>query len=585
MILVADHLDKSGWTVLEIARDVVAFGPFESRSELKSRLPEANALIVRSTTQVDAELLSYAPRLRVVARAGAQIQNIDIDTATRYGIVVINAPDANIIAVAEHTFAMILALARNLPQADRLVRQGEWPRHEMLGFQLEGKTFGIIGFGRLGQEVARRALAFGMKVLAYDPFKDLAFARAQGVEMVDLNELFTRVDILSLHTAYTPQTHHMINHKSLAKLKPGAILVNCTHADLVDESALVKALKSGTLGGAAIDTFSHEPPGRDHPLFRFSNVIVAPHLNQNTVESQESLSRQVVEDVLAALRGDDFRHVVNLPFHEAGPDQRPVLYRVVQPYINLAAKLGKLQGQLAEGWITRLEVEVLGEGLRDLVRPITAVLLAGMLRPKDNRPVNWVSAPVLAYEQGISMAQVKGIMGPAYQPGISISQEESILAGTNDPPDFTVLSSISTPAGTLLPSHLSDYPNLIACRVYWNNQPATNPSTTVPGHRTIAGVLFGNGEARLVQYDHFRVDAVPQGYVLVLENLDAPGVIGKVGTRLGKEGINIAQWRYGREAQGLRAVSFINLDSKVPKSLLRDLESEPEIQRARLVNL
>lgn len=537
-ILIADHLYETGWAILKMAGDAVTVGPFESRAHLLSSLPEADAMIIRSTTQVDAELLRHAPRLKVVARAGAQIQNIDIDTATRLGILVINAPDANIIAMTEHTFSMMLALARQIPQADRRVRQGEWPRHEMIGFQLEGKTFGIIGFGRLGQEVTKRALAFGMKVLVYDPHKDLAFTSALGVEMVDLNELLTRVDILSLHTAYSSQTHHIINRENLAKLKPSAYLVNCAHADLVDETALVDALTRGELAGAAIDTFSNEPPGKDHPLFQFPNVILAPHLNQNTFEAQDSVSRQVAEDVLAALREDDFRHVVNLPFHEGGPDQHPLLYRVVKPYINLAAQLGKLQGQLAEGWITRLEVEVLGEGLRDLVRPITAVMLAGMLRPVNTRPINWVSAPVLAHEQGISMAQVKSLV------------------------------------------QLADYPNLIACRAYWDAS-ATSPQ----GHRTIAGVLFGNGEARLVQYDHFRVDAVPQGYVLVLENLDAPGVIGKVGTRLGKEGINIAQWRYGREAQGQRAVSFINLDSKVPKSLLRDLEREPEIQRARLVNL
>ena len=497
-------------------------------------MPCANRthLIVRSTTQVDASMLEGAPRIRRVARAGAQLHNIDIDRATHMGIMVINVPDANIVAVTEHTFALLLALARSLPSADRLIRSGEWPRHDMLGFQLQGKVLGIIGFGRLGQEVARRALAFGMKVLAYDPYKDLAIARAQGVEMVDFNELLGRVEILSLHTAFTPQTHHIINSSSLEFIKPGADLINCAHAGLVDEVALVEALKTGRLAGAAIDTFSEEPPSSNHPLFQFPNVIFTPHLNQNTLESQSETSRQIVDDVLAALRGEDYRHIINLPFQESSPERPAVLYRAVRPDINLAAKLGKLQGQLAEGWITRVEIEVLGEAMLGLVRPVAAVMLAGMLRPVDNRPVNWVSAPVLAYEQDITTAQSKELV------------------------------------------QLADYPNVIACRVFWKG-----------GHRTIAGVLFGNGEARLVQYDQFQVDALPQGYVLILENLDAPGVIGKVGTRLGREGINIAQWRYGRDAESERAVSFINLDATAPKSVLIDLESEPEIQRARLVNL
>jgi D-3-phosphoglycerate dehydrogenase len=445
---------------------------------------------------------------------------------------VINVPEANLMAVVEHTFAMLLAMARSLPTADQLVRQGQWPRHTMLGFQLFGKQLGIVGFGRLGREMAQRALAFGMKVLVYDPYVDLTFARAQGVEMVAFDELLARADVVSLHTAWTSQTHHIINADTLARLKPGASLVNCAHAGLVDEPALVNALATGRLSAAAVDTFSQEPPSPDHPLLQFPNVVLAPHLNQNTIESQNATSRQVVDDVLAALRGEDYRHVVNLPFHEGSSNRRPVRYRSVKPYINLAARLGKLQGQLAEGWIERVEVETLGEGLIDLVRPVAAVLLAGMLRPVDGRQVNWVSAPVRAFEQGIVLAQAKGLV------------------------------------------ELADYPNLIACRILWQG-----------GHRTIAGVLFGNGEARLVQYDGFQVDAIPKGYVLILENKDQPGVIGKVGTLLGKAGINIAQWRYGREARSGRAVSFINLDSGVPKDLLTVLEREPEIHRARIVYL
>lgn len=552
-VLIADHLNEAGLEILAQASDVRVMGPFSNRDELLSALREVNfmkdasesALIVRSTTRVDGEILSQSPGLKVIARAGAQLENIDIDLATRQGIMVIHAPDTNIIAVVEHTFAMLLALARRLPEADRRIRQGEWPRHSMLGFQLFDKTIGIVGFGQQGQEIARRATAFGMKVLSYDPYKELTFARAQDVEMVDFNELLARADVITLHTSHTPESHHMINKETISRMKPGSCLVNCAHPGLVDETALSLALKNGQLAGAAIDSFSIEPPPENHPLFSAVNTVLAPHLNQNTFESQAATSRQVVEDVLSALRGEDYRHVANLPFHEGSLERRPLLYRQAKPYITLATRLGKLQGQLAEGWINRIEVEILGEGLQDLIHPVTASLLAGMLRPVNDRPVNWISAPVIAYEQGIILTQSKDLV------------------------------------------QLADYPNLIACRIFWGVEGSVN------GHRTIAGALFGNGGPRLVQYDQFQVDALPEGYVLVLENLDVPGVIGKVGTRLGQAGINIAQWRYGRESLGLngqnfafaRAVSFINLDSRPSNSLLADLEREPEITRARLVNL
>jgi D-3-phosphoglycerate dehydrogenase / 2-oxoglutarate reductase len=537
-ILVSDHLHPDGWNILQETPDTTTRGPYTSRQEVLQAIQDADALIVRSTTQVDVELMQAARRLKVIARAGAQLDNVDLDTATRLGIMVINAPNANLVAVAEHTFALLLALARQIPQSALAVKQGEWPRHETLGFQLSGKLLGIVGFGRLGREVAQRAQAFGMKVLAYDPYIDLAFAHAQGVEIVNLGELLQRADILSLHTAYTPQTHHLMDTSAFQQMKPGAIFVNVTHAGLVDEGALLQALQSGHLGGAAIDTLNEEPPPADHLLLHHPLVVATPHLNQNTVESQSTTSIQVVEDVLAALRGQDYRHVVNLPFNERAP------YPMAKPYIHLAVQLGKLQGQVAEGWITRVEVEILGEGLQDLVRPVAAVLLSGMLLPVGGRRANWVSAPVLAFEQGIRTAQAKDLAPQA------------------------------------------DYPNLIACRVYWEADPARPPGpNNQPGHRTVAGVLFGNGEARLVLYERFPVDAYPEGYVLILENEDRPGVIGMVGTRLGKAGINIAQWRYGRDQPFGRAVSFINLDSRPPSSLLKELEAETLIQRVHLVKL
>ncbi|HLF26090.1 MAG TPA: phosphoglycerate dehydrogenase [Anaerolineae bacterium] len=526
-ILVSDHLHPEGWEVLHAAPEVELDGPYPDRASVLAAIEVADALIIRSSTQVDAELLAHAPWLRVVARAGALLDNVDIDEATRRGILVINVPDANVVAVAEHVLAMLLALARGIPQGYTSLRDGRWDRHQMLGIQLKDKTLGIIGYGRHGREVAARAQAFGLRVLAYDPYIDESFAREHGVGIVPLPELLARADIISLHAAVTPETAHILNADAFALMREGVRIVNCTHAGLIDEAALLDALQSGKVAGAALDTLAQEPPPADHPLIHHPNVIAVPHLNQNTIESQRSTSRRAAEQVLDALRGDDYRNVVNLPF---GPGAE---YRVYRPYLKLAEKLGKLQGQLAEGRIDQVEIEVQGDGLQALVRPIAVGLLSGMLKPypAGARAVNYVSAPVIAHEQGIQMRQVVGL-------------------------------------------ELVDYPNLILCRVHWPG-----------GSQTVAGVLFAGGEARLVQFGDIRVDAKPEGYLLFLENHDVPGVIGRVGTLLGAHGVNIGEWRLGRDRPGGRAVSFINLDSACPRDVLDKLRQLPDVQVAKLVKL
>ena len=527
-ILISDHLHPAGWDLLRADPEITTSGPFTSRAQTLEALPGTDALIIRSSTRIDQELLDAAPHLKVIARAGARLDNVDLDAATRKGILVLNAPEANLYAVAEHTFALLLALARSVPQGHNAVRAGRWPRHDMLGFQLHGKTLGILGFGRLGREIAARARAFGLHVLAYDP-NAISFVHERGAEIpwtiVPFPELLARADLLVLATARVSGTY-LLDAEAMKGIKPGAYLVNAADAGLVDEQALLDALENGTLAGAGLDVFEQEPPPAGDRLAAHPRVIATPHLNQNTIESQTATSRQIVQDVLDALRGNDFRNVVNLPFNETTP------YAAVKPYIHLAQHLGKLLGQTAGGWITRVEVELLGDGLRELVRPVAAVLLSGMIRPRNGSPVNWVNAPVLAHEQGIVTAQAKHLLD------------------------------------------LPDYPNAVISRVAWEG-----------GTQTVAGVLFANGEARVVSYDGFSIDVPPDGYVLILENDDVPGVIGKVGTRLGRAGINIANWRYGRETRGGRALSFISLDARAPKTLLRELEREPEIRKAQLVRL
>jgi D-3-phosphoglycerate dehydrogenase len=530
-IIVADPLHPSGNEILKTASDVIVTGPYPDRAALMRDLVGADALIVRSATRVDAELLAAGNRLQVIARAGAGLTNIDLDEATRLGIIVISSPQAGVTAVVEHTFAMLLSLARQLQQAAQSLQGGRWLRHELIGFELSGKTLGLIGFGRTGREVAARAAAFRMKVLAYDPYVSRLTAQSLGVEMIDLSELLVRADVISLHTACTPENYHLIDQSALQQMKPGVVLLNCADGGLVDESALLTAIDRGIVAAAGLDTFESEPIAPDSPLLHHSSILAVPHLNQNTVEAQTLTSVEVVQDTLDALRKSDFRRAANLPFNDKIP------FLPARATLNLASKLGKLLGQLAEGWITQVEVEVLSDRMEDYIRPVAAMLLSGMIIPIDNRPVNWVSAPMIAAEQGIQMTQVKGLV-----------QQQ-------------------------------DYPNLIACRVAWDRPGGESGSCIA------AGVLFANGSARLVQFNNFEVDAYPDGYVLILENNDVPGVIGKVGTRLGRAGINIAQWRYGRDRRGGRAVSFINLDERVPKSILSELEQEPEIQRARLVRI
>jgi D-3-phosphoglycerate dehydrogenase len=529
-LVVAEHLHTVGWEQLQAAADIEVVGPFGCQDELISAMAAADGLLICSETKVDASLLDAAPRLKMIARAGARLDNVDIDRATRRGILVIHVPDANLTAMVEYVFLLMLALARNWGR--QAVGGGQY------GFQLNQKNLGIIGFGKQGRQIAERAQAFGMYVLAYDPYIDLSLARQHRVEIVDLPELLARADLITLHTAYTQQTHQLINRETLAQMKPGGYLINCIHPGLMDASAVLSALDNGRLAGVALDSWDlgitpslqalQDHPGILRPsLEQLPGTLTGTQIaSQHTLEAHTETARRVVSDLLAALRGQDFRHIVNLPFNDQTTYQR------ARPFIDLAVKLGKLQGQLAEGWIQRVEVELLGEGLRELVRPVAAVLLSGMIRPVDERPVNWVSAPVMAHEQGIVTAQVKQLVAR------------------------------------------SDHPAMIACRIYWQD-----------GFRTVAGALYGNGEVRLVQYNDYEIDAYPDGWVLILENTDLPGVIGKVGSLLGRAGINIAQWRYGRDYPNGRGVSFINLDGDVPLSILSELENEEEIKRARLVRL
>lgn len=519
-ILVVDNILPEGLAVLHAAPDAATDDVRLTRAELLARVPDYDALIIRSGTAIDRALIERGTRLKVIGRAGISLNNVDIAAATERGVMVLNTPQANSLATAEHTLALLLALCRHLPQAETSLRRGEWERSRFLGTQLQGKTLGLIGFGRVGQLVAVRALAFGMEVLAYDPYLDLELARQLNVTVAPFNELLARADMVSLHATLTPETRHLIGAPELARLKRGAWLVNTAHGDLVDEDALHTALTTGQLAGAALDVFAQEPPLHS-PLLQLPNVVCSPHLGASTMEAQRDVSIQVAEHVLEALRGADYRNVVNLPFIPGANFQQ------TRPYLDLAEKIGALHAQLAGGPLTQVEVEVKGDGMTEWVKPVAVALLKGMLGVE----ANYINAPMLAAQRGLRVSQTRGLPG-------------------------------------------ADYKNLILCRVRWEG-----------GQRLIAGTLFGGVESRIVLLDNFRMDAKPEGTVLVMFSHDVPGVIGKVGTLLFQFAINIAEWRLGRDVPGGTALSFINLDAPMSMEGLAALRALPEVVEARTVRL
>jgi len=527
-ILVSDPMSPEGLARLQAAPDVEVTAPGKMlREALIQTIGEYDALIVRSETKVDRELLERAARLKVVGRAGVGVDNIDVEAATARGVIVMNTPGANAIAACEHTFALMLALCRHIPQADASVRRGEWTRRRFVGVQLYRKTLGIIGLGRIGQQVARRALAFGMEVLAYDPYISADIARELGVALVSLDELLARSDFITLHALLTPETRGLIGREALAHVKPGARLINCARGELVDEAALVEALTSGRLAGAALDVYSTEPP-LGSPLLTLDNVVLTPHLGASTEEAQRDVSLQIVDQVLEALRGTGFRNAVNFPFVDG------LVWRELRPCLDLAERIGALQTQLAPGRMKKVEIELRGPDVAGHARMLNVAVLKGLLTPMVGEQVNYVNAPVLAAERGITVAQ---------------SEPSTVLDGL-------------------------DYVNLISCRVL-----------TDQGERLIAGTLFSREQPRIVQMDGFRLDASPTGIVLVMLSRDVPGVIGRVGTLLGEHGINIAEWRLGRDRPGGTALSFINLDNPIPPEVMARLVELKDIISARVVRL
>jgi D-3-phosphoglycerate dehydrogenase len=534
-ILVTDDIGADGLALLRSTPDVrVDAHASLSREALLKCIGDYDAVITRSGTALDAEIFRAARRLKVAARAGVGLDNVDLDAATLAGVMVMNLPEANAVAAAEHALALMLALCRSVPQADARLRARVWERRPFMGVQLHGKTLGVVGLGRVGSLVAARARAFGMHVIAHDPYVPEENAETLRVELVeDLDDLLERADFVSLHAQLTDETRHLIGPAQIARMKPGARLVNTARGALIDDDALYEALSSGKMAGAALDVFSVEPPFGDERaarLLQLPNVVATPHLGASTVEAQADVSAQIAQQVLDALRGAGYRNVVNLPFAE-GAD-----YRAIAPYMTLAEKIGSLHMQLARGRtgpLAGLQVRVAFHGgeLKEQVKPLTVALLKGLLAPILGDAVNYVNAPRLAHDRGIAVRQ------------------------------------------SVFPA-AEDYANVIICRVIAAQE-----------ERLIAGTVFAHTQPRIVRMDDIPMDALPSGCALIVKSRDVPGVIGQVGTRLGAAGVNIAEYRLGRDARGGTALSFINLDAPAPEAVLVELRALPQVIEVRQVYL
>jgi D-3-phosphoglycerate dehydrogenase / 2-oxoglutarate reductase len=528
-VLVTDKLAEEG---LALLRDepgievVVATKLAADPPALRDALAEADGIVIRSGTQLTAEVLEGQSRLRAIVRAGVGVDNIDVPAATRRGIVVMNTPGGNTVSTAEHTTALMLALARNVARADASLKAGRWDRGKFTGTQLEGKTLGIIGLGRVGLAVARRALGFDMKVLGFDPFLSADRALELGIESVPrLDELWGRCDFVTLHTPLTPETRHLIGRRELEKMKPGVRIINCARGGLIDEAALLEALEAGRVAGAAIDVFDPEPPPPDHPLVGHAKVLVTPHLGASTEEAQVAVAVEAARLLIDFLGRGQVRFAVNMPTLSRAELEE------LRLYLDLGRRLGMLHAQMDRGTVKKATLRYRGEAAGKNTRLITASFAAGWMEAALDQQVNLVNAEALAKERGIAIV------------------EES----SSDTGDF----------GTMIQSEVE-----------------TERKTYLA-----AGTLFGKQFVRLVRLGPYHLDAHLDGTLLVFTHNDRPGLIGFIGTTFGQHGVNIAQMNVGRKQPGGEAIAVLNLDNVPPDAAMDAVRSHPNILSVSLIKL
>lgn len=523
LVLVADPIAEDGLALLRPHAEVRSVAG--DRAALERELPQADALLVRSETRVTDELLQRAACLKVIGRAGAGVDTIDVEAATRRGVVVVNAPGGNAVAAAEHALALMFALARRVAAADASMKHGEWRRSAYVGTELTGKTLGLVGLGRVGSEVARRAIGLDMRVLVFDPYVPDEHARHLGLEPMDLDPLLQAADFVSLHVPLTDATRNLVDAPRLALLRPSAFLINCARGGLVDEAALASALDEGRLAGAGIDVYPREPVSPEDPLPRHPKVVATPHLGASTVEAQVQVAVQVAEEVLAVLEGRPTQFAVN------APSLRPEDAEFLEPYLGLVKMLGKLATQLADGRMRSAEVTYRGEVADRNVTVLTAAAVQGLLEPISDLPVTLVNARLFAQQRGLEIVETR----------------------STTPEHYTSLVRMTL--------HTSD------------------------GSTSVAGVI-SEGRANVVQIDEYELHLPPTpGYLLVTRHVDRPGMIGLVGTLLGEADINISSMQVGRRTPRGRALMLLSVDEPVPLPVVDRIRHAANIETIKVIKL
>ena len=521
-ILAVDGISAKGIELLRAEFEVDVRDKI-SHEELLDIIPNYDALMVRSASKITSDVIDRAANLKIIGRAGVGVDNIDLNAATARGIIVINSPGGNTIAATEHTFAMMLSMARNIPVANSTVHLGQWNRKDYVGVELKGKTLGVIGMGRIGAGVAKRAIAFGMKVIGYDPYLSEERANDLGVKVGTFDELISTADFITVHMPLTPDTKNMIALEQMKKMKAGVRLINCARGGIINENDLAAAIKDGIVAGAAIDVFVEEPIKPDHPLIGLKNVVLTPHLGASTVEAQIGVSLDVAEGIRAALNGEPVAAAVNM-----APVSQQVM-RIIAPYLNLAERLGGTIQALADGAVKKIEVTYNGDITDVNTGLLTTAVVKGLLNPVLEKEVNYVNAPMLAKERGIKVVEVK--------------HKDSI-----------------------------DFANLITVTAHSKGKSCS-----------VKGTLFGT-EGRIVEINNFRVDVDPHARLLVCPHINRPGVIGTIGTLMGARGINISGMQVGKTEIEGTSLMVLTIDNDIPIDVLNEVKALDVIFDAKVVN-
>ncbi|MBD2314992.1 phosphoglycerate dehydrogenase [Desertifilum sp. FACHB-1129] len=523
-VLVCDPIDQVGIDILsQVAQVDVKTGlPTE---ELVKIVPEYDALMIRSGTRVTQEIIEAGAQLKIIGRAGVGVDNVDVPAATRKGIVVVNSPEGNTIAAAEHALALMLSLSRHIPEANQSVKDSQWDRKRFIGTEVYKKTLGIVGLGKIGSHVAAAAKAMGMKLLAYDPFISAERAEQIGCRLVELDLLFQESDYITLHIPKTPETTHLINADAIAKMKPTTRIINCARGGIIDEEALFTALKEGRIAGAALDVFESEPLGESSLRQLGQEVILTPHLGASTAEAQVNVAVDVAEQIRDVLLGLPARSAVNIP------GLHPDVMEQLRPYLQLAETLGNLVGQLAGGRVESLEIRLQGELANNQSQPIVVAALKGLLSQALRERVNYVNASIEAKERGIRVVETRDSARQDYMGSLHLEAK-----------------------GTL-------------------------------GQHSVTGALLGDGEIRITDVDEFPINVPPNRYMVFTRHRDMPGIIGKIGSLLGSFNVNIASMQVGRKIVRGDAVMVLSIDDPLPEGILAEILKVPGIRDAYTVTL